>query len=241
MQEYEDKEKEIDLKELFFTYKSKLHVIIICTIAFAVMTGGITKWFISPVYSSTAQLLVVAKDTEEQMMDLSLGTQLAQDYMVMATTKPILKRVIDELDLNISANELKEKITIENPEETRIMQITVEDSNPKRAQKIAQRLSQLIAQTVAKTMDIKAPEIIEQPDEAEVPDSPNMSLNVIVGAAFGFCLSLFVLFIQFMLNDTINKEEDIEKYLGINMLTKLPLQKGEKKRKRRVRKAGNII
>lgn len=44
--------------------------------------------------------------------------------------------------------------------------------------------------------------------------------------------------IRHMMNDTIRKEEDIEKYLGINTLAKYPLAKGEKKRTKRLGRQG---
>lgn len=43
--------------------------------------------------------------------------------------------------------------------------------------------------------------------------------------------------IQYLMNDTILKEEDIEKYLGIITLAQLPLVKGTTKRTKKVKRA----
>ena len=59
---------------------------------------------------------------------------------------------------------------------------------------------------------------------------------MLIGAVLGFILSAGVVIIQYIMNDTIRKEEDIEKYLGINTLAKLPLIKSEQKRTKKVRK-----
>ena len=53
----------------------------------------------------------------------------------------------------------------------------------------------------------------------------------------GFILMAAAIVIQYLMNDTILKEEDIEKYLGINTLAQLPLVKGTTKRTKKVKRA----
>lgn len=232
MQEFENNndEIEIDLVELFFALKRKVVAIVVSTLVFAVLAGGITKFAITPMYSSSAQLYVLSKQGISQLTDLTMGTQLTQDYMIIAKTRPVLERTIEELNLKLDYKELGNKVTVTNESDTRIMKITVTDADPQVAQQIAQKLSEVTAETVASKMDVKKPTIIENAYEAENPDSPSMKKNVVIGAALGFLLACGIVVVQFMLNDTICKEEDIEKYLGINTLAKLPLEKGEKKR-----------
>ena len=61
--------------------------------------------------------------------------------------------------------------------------------------------------------------------------------GLVIGALLGFILMTAVIVIQYLMNDTILKEEDIEKYLGINTLAQLPLVKGAKKRTKKVKRA----
>ncbi|WP_230973729.1 Wzz/FepE/Etk N-terminal domain-containing protein [Anaerostipes faecalis] len=74
--ENENDEIEIDLKELFFVLKQKILVILLTTVVFAGIIGGITKFLITPKYSSTAQLYVVSKSGLSQLSDLTMGNQL---------------------------------------------------------------------------------------------------------------------------------------------------------------------
>lgn len=235
--ENENDEIEIDLKELFFVLKQKILVILLTTVVFAGIIGGITKFLITPKYSSTAQLYVVSKSGLSQLSDLTMGNQLTQDYMVIVESRPVLEKVISNLKLDLDYKELKEKISIENPADTRIMQISVSDEDPEKAKEMTQELAEVTAKTVSRKMDVKAPTIIENAYLADEPDSPNLLKNVIIGAFLGFVLASAVIIVRHMMNDTIRKEEDIEKYLGINTLAKLPLAKGEKKRTKKVRKA----
>ena len=238
MYEFEnDDEIEIDLRELFLALKKKIVWILLAAIIFAGAAGLITKFAMTPIYSSTAQLYVVSKGGLSQLTDLTMGTQLTQDYMVIVKTRPVLDKVIEDLHLDMDYKELGDKITVENPSDTRIMQITVKDKDPEVAKEITQDLAEVTAHTVAKKMDVKSPTIIEKAYKAEQPDSPSLKKNLVIGALLGFILMAAAIVIQYLMNDTILKEEDIEKYLGINTLAQLPLVKGSKKRTKKVKRA----
>lgn len=207
------------------------------SIYFAGAAGLITKFAMTPIYSSTAQLYVVSKGGLSQLTDLTMGTQLTQDYMVIVKTRPVLDKVIEDLHLDMDYKELGDKITVENPSDTRIMQITVTDKDSEVAREITQDLAEVTSKTVAKKMDVKSPTIIEKAYKAEQPDSPSLKKNIVIGALLGFILMAAAIVIQYLMNDTILKEEDIEKYLGINTLAQLPLVKGSKKRTKKVKRA----
>lgn len=237
MYENETDEIEIDLKELLFVLKNKILVILLTVILFAGTAGIITKFLITPMYSSTAQMYVVSKSSISQLTDLTMGNQLTQDYMVIVKSRPVLEDVIKKLKLKMDYKELGEQITVENPADTRLLQISVKDEDPAMAQKMTQQLAKTTAKTVAAKMDVKAPTIIENAYLADEPDSPDMKKNIILGALAGLVLCAGVISVRHILNDTIRKEEDIEKYLGLNTLAKIPLTKGEKQRTKKVRRA----
>ena len=181
--------------------------------------------------------MLYSKGGLSQLTDLTMGTQLTQDYMVIVKTRPVLEQVIADLKLDMDYKELEKKITVENPSDTRIMQITITDKDAALAQSITQDLAEVTAKTVAEKMDVKSPTIIEKAYKADKPDSPSLKKNVLIGAVLGFILMAAAIVIQYLMNDTILKEEDIEKYLGINTLAQLPLVKGTTKRTKKVKRA----
>ena len=102
-----DDEIEIDLRELFLALKKKIVWILLTAIVFAGASGLITKFAMTPIYSSTAQLYVVSKGGLSQLTDLTMGTQLTQDYMVIVKTRPVLEQVIADLKLDMDYKELE--------------------------------------------------------------------------------------------------------------------------------------
>ena len=61
---------------------------------------------------------------------LYTSTQLTKDYKVLVTSRPVTAQVITNLDLNLSHEQLVRKIKVDNPTDTRILTISVEDTDP---------------------------------------------------------------------------------------------------------------
>lgn len=241
MYELENDEIEIDLGELFRILKSKILIILLTVVVFAGAAGVITKFAITPVYSSSVQLYVASSDGISSLRDLTKETQLTQDYMAIVKTRTVLDKVIDNLNLKMDDQQLGDKVTVENPADTRILKITVTDEDPKEAREIAQEVANITASTVSSKMDTKKPAIIENAYLADAPDSPSLKKNIAIGALIGLVLSAGYITLRFIFDDTIRKEEDIEKYLKINTLAKLPLAGGDEKRRKKVRKVKEAI
>ncbi|WP_287477332.1 YveK family protein [Anaerostipes sp.] len=241
MYELENDEIEIDLGELFRILKSKILIILLTVVIFAGAAGVITKFAITPVYSSSVQLYVASSDGISSLRDLTKETQLTQDYMAIVKTRTVLDQVIDSMDLKMDDQQLSGKVAVENPADTRILKITVTDEDPKEAKEIAQEIAKITASTVSSKMDTKKPTIIENAYLTDAPDSPSLKKNIAIGALIGLVLSAGYITLRFIFDDTIRKEEDIEKYLKINTLAKLPLARGDEKRRKKVRKVKEAI
>ena len=133
----EDEDIEIDLRQLFFEFKRKLVFIILAGVICAGMTGAFTKLVLDPVYTSTSMMYILTKETMlTSLTDLQIGSQLTEDYSELIMSRTVMESVIDDLGLDLMAEELEEKLTIENPADTRILYISVEDEDPLMAKTI---------------------------------------------------------------------------------------------------------
>ncbi len=239
MENTREDELEIDLKQIFYVLKEKMLVIIAVGLLVACLSCVGTKLFITPTYTSTSSMLLLTENGVESVSDLQIGSQLTKDYSVLITSRPVLDETIKSLKMDMTYGELKGKITVENPQDTRILNITVADSEPKRAQKIVNKVASISAQFIGEKMEVKAPKII---DEGQLPtkkSAPNMKKNALLGLLLGLFFSAGVFVVLAILDDTIKTEEDIEKYLGLSTLTSVPDRKdyinekkhGKKKKK----------
>ena len=72
-------------------------------------------------------------------------------------------------------------------------------------------------------MQIEKVNVFEEANIPEKPSSPNCLKNAIIAFVLGMVLAIAIVVVRFVMNDTINTSEDIEKYLGISTLALIPL------------------
>lgn len=242
----ENDEIEIDLKELFYVLIQKIWIIILTGILGAVSLGLFTSMVMKPVFTSSTMLYVVNKTTTlPSLSDLQLGTQLTKDYKVLVTSRPVTLKVIEDLGLNMTHQQLVNKIKVINPADTRILTISVEDADPYMAKSIADKVAEVASDRMAEIMDSAPPNIVE---EAYLPlekTGPSVRKNTVLGGLAGCFLAVLIILTVFCLNDTIKTPEDVEKYLGLNTLSAIPVfeensSSRKKKRKRTSGKGGGI-
>ncbi|MCR5543309.1 MAG: polysaccharide export protein [Eubacterium sp.] len=228
----QNQEMEIDLLELFHVLLSRIWMIILTTVIGLAIAAGVTVLLIKPVYTSTATMYVLTKTTSiTSLADVQMGTQLTQDYMVVITSRPVLENVIENLGLNMSYGELKKSISVNNPANTRFLEITVSNNDAYLAKKIVDELADVSAKSMAEVMDTQAPNIMDYGQIPASPSSPSLIKNSIIGALIGFIIACGIIIVTYLMNDSIKTTEDIERYLGINTLGLIPLEEGVSKRR----------
>lgn len=242
MKNYDDDEIEIDLGELFYCLKSKIWIILLSGIIMASAAGLISSFMITPIYTSTTKLYILSKSTTlSSLADLQIGTQLTQDYMVLVTSRPVVTKVIENLGLNMSYEEMLKVITTSNPSNTRILSITADYPDPYLAKEIVDEFARVSATQIAEIMNADKPTIVEEGYMQTNPSSPNTKKNTIIGGVVGVCVAAGIIILLHILDDTIKNSDDVEKYLGLTTLALIPIESGaaklskqdEKKRKKR--------
>ena len=237
MQQNTDNVDEIDLLELFFELLAHWKIIAVSTILTGVIAALISVFLMTPMYESTSALYVLSKSTSiTSLADVQLGTSLTDDYVVVAKGRPVLEQVIRNLDLDMDYETLEKMITINNPSNSRILEITVEDSEPKKAKLIADEVADVVSAFIAEKMDQDPPTVIQHGYADGKPVSPHKTKNTILGALLGMVVACGVIVLRYLLNDTITTEEDIEKRLGLNVLGVIPYEEEEKPHGRKTKK-----
>lgn len=221
---------EIDLLQLLRALKKRLTWILGAGVLFGAVFGAFSKFVITPQYTSTAMVYILSKETTlTSLADLQIGSQLTKDYKIIVTSRPVLTEVIDQLNLDLSYEDLEEKITINNPADTRILSITAEDPDPVMAKDIADAVARTSSNYIGDIMEMVPPKIIEEGVVAEKKSSPSNGKNTLLGVMLGVFLVCAVVVMEELLNDTVQSEEDVERYLGLTVLASIPLREGEEK------------
>lgn len=223
-----DNEIEIDLKDLLLEIISYWKWIVVATIVTGVIAFCISRFIITPMYESTSGLYVLSKSTSiTSLADIQTGTSLTNDYIVVVKGRPVLDQVIANLGLKENYKSLGGKIALDNPSNSRVLNITVKDKDPKRAKVIADEIAVVASAYIAEKMNQDPPTIIQNGYDDGGAISPNIGKNTVLGAFAGAFLSIAVIVISYLFNDTIIDTEDVERKLGMNVLGMLPLEESE--------------
>ena len=229
MQEKTQEENEIDLLELFYVVISKWKMIVLSVVLMAACGFIISAFLLTPQYESTSVLYVLSKSTSiTSLADIQMGSSLTNDYVEVVTSRPIIEQVIQNLGLKEETYEsIKEKVSIDNPANTRLLKITVRDPNAKMAKVIADELADVSKSFISIKMDQAAPTVTQYGYDDGEPVTPNVVKNTVLGGLIGMVLAMGVVIVSYLLNDTIMTGEDIEKKLGMTVLESIPMDEAE--------------
>lgn len=224
-------EIEIDLRDILFVLLDKIWIILLSVVIGAVSFGLYTYALIEPVYQSQSMLYILTKSTSlTSLADIQVGTQLTNDYVVFVTSRPVVDKVIDNLDLDMTYEEFVKNVSVDNPSNTRILKLTVKNTDPKMAQIIVNELSDVAASRVAEVMDTEAPSVADYGHLPQEPSSPNLIKNTAIGGMLFAILAIVIIVVLYLLNDSIKTSDDVEKYLGLTVLGSIPLEEGTNKK-----------
>ena len=136
--------------------------------------------------------------------------------------------MIAQLKLDMTHEELLKKLSVDTPTDTRVVSITVTDTDPYTAAEIANAVRDIASKHIQQVMDIKAVNVVETANIPDEPSSPSVPKNGVIGG---------LVIIVYLTNDTVKTPEDVEKYLGLSVLGTIPYsskmgKKSKKKKKR---------
>ena len=225
-------EETIDLREYFAIIKKRFWIIAIITVVAMVVSGVISFFMLSPVYESKSTLIVNTEKNEETQMitgdQFSVSQKLAVTYGEIIKSRAVLESVISNLKLDSEYEDLVEKITVSPVQDTQIISISVQDTNPKKARDIANEIPKVFEKEVKRITKANDIQVIDKAILPQNPIKPNKIMNVAIAAVLGMMIGLFVVFVLEYLDNKIKTPQDVEKHLDLPILGVIPNEKIER-------------
>lgn len=233
--EADNDELTIDLTEIIGALLKKAHIILLTGIIVALLAFIGTKLFITPMYTAETKVYVLSKSDGSAGVttsDLQAGSYLTKDYTELVKSRTVMEQVIAVLNLDMKPEELMNMVSVEAATDSRILTIRVQDADPKQAKEIADAVRESVSVQITEIMDADAVNTVEKADLPDAPSSPNTKKNTLLGGILGIILAMGVVVLISILDDTIKTPDDVERYLGLNTLTSIPIAAGAKKNKK---------
>lgn len=215
----------IDLTEILSAVRQHLLELIFVTLAAALVGFMASKFLMTPKYDSSALMIVNTRQdvnanvTSDQ---INSATKLVSTYSIIIKSDTVLQQVIDNLGLNLTYAQLNKRVTVAAVDDTQVMKITVQSDNPEWARQVCEQIITVAPDVIKEAVEAGSVKVISNPSLATEPVSPNIMKNTMLAAAVGFVLVIGIIVLQVLLDNKINTEEDVTKYLDMTVLGVIP-------------------
>lgn len=216
--------REIDLLDLFHWLKKRLRLLLAACVISALAGALFTLLFVDVEYKASTRIYVLNRSSDAIIMasDYSVANYLVSDYTVLITGENVTNEVIEQLGLKMSASQLAKQISVSAIDSTRILQIEVVDTDPKRAADIANCTREISSRQIKEIMDVDAVNLVYEASVPQERSGPNLGKNTVLATFVGFVLTLGVMLIFYAVDDSLRTEEDVERFLGLRVLGVIP-------------------
>lgn len=223
--------EELDLKELInMFWTRKLQILIIVAI-FLIIGLVYSYLYVEPEYTATttvilAQSATTTEDGQETITsnDLTLNQKLVSTYSTLIKSDNVLDEVIRNLNIDKTASSLKNNISVSSVDDTDLIQISVTDSNPELASRIASEVVNVFIEKVANGVyKINNAQVWDAAETPTAPSNINHTRDIIIFIFAGLVVSAIYVLIANMLDTTVKSKDDVEKKIGLTVLTTIPL------------------
>ena len=221
---------ELDLKDLFNMFWTKKFEIILI-IAIAIVIGFIYSYvLLKPEYKSTTSILLAKSNTAQAddgtitSSEITLNQNLVATYSDLIKTEKVLTQVINNLQINKTVEELQKNIQVSAKDDTEIIEISVTDADSEMARRIANEAAQVfITQIAQEYYNMDNVYVVDEARAESAPYNINHTKDLVIFVVAGFVIACIYVLIANMLDTTVKSKEDIEKKLGLTVLTSIPV------------------
>ena len=188
---------------------------------------------IVPKYKSSTKVYVLNNNMTDKKLttqDFQVGNYLLKDYKEIILSSKVLEKVIEKNGVKDNVGQLRTKIEVKIPQDTRILTITVEDINPKIAADLANAVRDEAFEEIKEITKEESVKILETAQVSNTPSSPDIRKNTIMAVGIGIMLSLGIVVLKEVLDDRVKKQEDVEEGLRNGITWNCSTNKNNKKR-----------
>lgn len=210
-------------------------ITIAATAIVTLMAAVIITLMTTPLYETSTRLFVSASDGAT-LAETYQGNRFSQErvlsYTELLMGRTLAERTIEKLDLDLSADQLQDRVKASAKPDTVLIDVAVVDESPVQARDIANTLSD---EFVAMVRELETPEDGTAPDSrvvveqrAAIPESPvapQPARNLAIGLGLGLLLGIGVAMLRDMLDNTVKDREILEEITGTGTVGTIPLDK----------------
>ncbi|WP_088188389.1 Wzz/FepE/Etk N-terminal domain-containing protein [Desulfosporosinus sp. FKA] len=223
-------EDEIELRQYWEILRKRWLIVVILPLIAALVSGVVSFFVIRPVYEAATTMIVGQKASDEgkaadQMLDYNVilaDQQLAKTYASIAQSRTVEQNVINDLNLPLTVEQLDKMVSIKPVNTTEILEIQIDNTDPKLAASIANTMASEFSQAVINIKKVDSVSIVDKAVTPDKPVKPNKKLNILIAFVVGLMAAVGLAFLLEYMDNSVKTSEDLEKLLDIPVLGVIP-------------------
>ena len=224
-----NEEVEVNLFHIFSLLWHKVWIIVLSMILVGAILFSYALFLITPLYKASAQMYVNNSNisiggtsVSISSSELTAAKSLLEVYVIILKTRLTLERVIDELDLKYTYEELNEMVSANSVNGTEIFEISVSSTDPAEAERIVNKIVEILPDRISDVVDGSSVRLVDHAVLPTEKDSPNCTYYAIIGLLIGAVLSCVVIVLIDVLDNTVRGEEYLSQRYNIPVLAVVP-------------------
>ncbi len=210
----QDNQYTIDLGALARELLKKLHFIIISMLLCATVVGAGVYVLVTPTYKASVTLYVHNRNESSSVgvsaTDLVASARLVDTYAAIIDSHTVLDQVIEKAGLSgeLTAGQLSRSMKIAAINETEVFRVSISNANPVIAMRAANALADVATKQLGEMIVGGTAQVV---DYAKLPNSiasPNYQTAVVLGALGGLVLSVALIALFAITDNTIRGAEE---------------------------------
>ena len=224
--------KIVSLKELWDLFLQRVWIMLIAAVAAIALMFLFIKITFVPQYESTATIYILS-NTEFNPNNVNSSFSLAS--LVVEDCNYILKShaVLDEVsslmkedptfgDEEYLYEKLEKSIKTNNPQDSRILEVTVTADSPEEAKSIVDKICDVGGDKIKETMKLDQLNIIEYGTLEEEPCNVTGITTYLLVGLVAAVLVYVIFLLVYIFDDRVRDDESVEQYLKLTILGDIP-------------------
>ncbi len=223
-------EDTISLKEIFDLLRKRITTILLSTFIGLALAGGFTFFFVTPQYSSRAQLIVSMPQSETSTVnDINFNLQMLNTYKDIilqgdAQAEEVQRRLAADHDIKMTTGQIKGALQVVQAQNSQMFSIQATADNAMTAELLANTTAEVFQETVKDILtNVEEITIVSRAVASPSPVSPNNKLNLAIGLVLGMMVGVGLAFVFELLDRTVKDPRFVTENLELTILGTVPL------------------
>jgi capsular polysaccharide biosynthesis protein len=210
--------EQMDLKALFRILKRRFATILITTLCISLLSSAAVFFYLNPTYEAKEYILIGNFSHDgEVYIDTQTINRLIASTVDFITSPIVLESVQDKF--NLSQEELEQRITVQNKEDSQIISIVIRDTNLERSKELAHLLAANSVEKMKSSMAMEDITLLNKKDGTNKPEVVgNPIVNTLIAAMVGLLCGIGMALLKDHWDDSIQSVVKIEQELGLPVL-----------------------